>query len=266
MNAKRSRGTLVPPLNTILWKIDPVIMLCIIRALTQTRLTIKSTIMFTNGFFIPYAFTTVTADDIKDVIENKERLGVVERVDIVERVDDKSGKPFNMAYIHMKELNADANTMEVLHEIKTNGKKTIYYKNKNKGPYWSLVENTYKNKNTVTKTDVRDVFPTPPKLVRNDAQRLYTSPEMLSRESSIGECPGAPGRMLGLGFNRELPPPLDLSLCFNSCSDCIYECCCDYETDGLVHESYVKMLEAQVAQLRDRCDQLEENLFKCSAR
>ena len=211
--------------------------------------------MFTNGFFIPYSFTTVTADDIKGVIENKERLGVVERVDIIERVDDKSGKAFNMAYIHMKELNSDAHTMEVLHEIKTNGTKTIYYTNRNeKGAYWSLVENTYKNKN---KAPIVATPPPIPKLVRNDAQRLYTTPEPLSRESSIGECPGAPERLYG--FNHELPPPLDLSLCFNSCSDCIYECCC--ETDGLVHESYVKKLEAEIAQLLDRVDSLEEDLF-----
>ena len=201
--------------------------------------------MFTNGFFIPYSFTTVTADNIKDVIENKERLGLVDSVDIIERVDDKSGKPFNMAYIHMKELNNDAHTLEVLHEIKMNGKKTIYYenenknKNKKKGPYWSLVENTYKNKNTIAI----------PKLVRNDAQMIYTTPEPMSRASSIGECPDAPLRKL---FARQMPPPLDLNLCFNSCSDCIYECCCDYETDGLVHESYVKKLESEIARLRQR--------------
>jgi hypothetical protein len=208
--------------------------------------------MFTNGFFIPYSFTTVTADNIKDVIENKERLGVVDSVDIIERVDDKSGKPFNMAYIHMKELNNEAHTMEVLHEIKTNGKKTIYYKNKNKGPYWSLVENTYKHKNTTTKMDV---IPPIPKLVRNDAQRIYSTPEPMSRASSIGECPGAPERLSR--FAGQLPPPLDLSLCFRSCSDCIYECCCDYETDGLVHESYVKKLEAEIAMLRNRICELE---------
>ena len=228
--------------------------------LTKPTLTINLTIMFTNGFFIPYSFTTVTADDIKDVIENKERLGVVDRVDIVERVDDKSGKPFNMAYIHMKELNSDAYTMEVLHEIKTSGKRTIYYKNKNKGPYWSLVENTYKNKN---KAPITHSIPIP-KLIRNDAQMLYTTPEPLSRASSIGECPGAPERLSG--FTGQFPIPMDLNERFNSCSDCIYECCCDYETDGLVHESYAKKLEAEVAQLRERVDQLEENLFRCSAR
>ena len=227
----------------------------------KPTLIINISIMFTNGFFIPYSFTTVTADNIKDVIENKERLGVVDHVDIIERVDDKSGKPFNMAYIHMKELNNDAHTMEVLHEIKTNGKITIYYenknKNKNKGPYWSLVENTYKNKNAVAKMDA---IPPIPKLVRNDAQRIYTTPESMSRASSIGECPGAPERMLG--FNRELPPPLDLNLCFNSCSDCIYECCCDYETDGLVHESYVKKLEAEIERLRQRVSALEPEEWK----
>ena len=228
--------------------------------LTKPTLTINLTIMFTNGFFVPYCFTTVTADDIKDVIENKERLGVVDRVDIVERVDDKSGKPFNMAYIHMKELNSDAYTMEVLHEIKTSGKRTIYYKNKNKGPYWSLVENTYKNKN---KAPITHSIPIP-KLIRNDAQMLYTTPEPLSRASSIGECPDAPERLSG--FTGQFPIPMDLNERFNSCSDCIYECCCDYETDGLVHESYAKKLEAEVAQLRERVDQLEENLFRCSAR
>ena len=106
-----------------------------------------------------------------------------------------------------------------------------------------------------------------PNLVRNDAQSIYTTPEPMSRASSIGECPGAPERLSR--FARQLQIPMDLNDCFNSCGVCIYECCCDYatdglvhETDGLVHESYVKKLEAEIARLRQRVSELEPEEWK----
>lgn len=201
------------------------------------------------NLYIPYVFTTIGEQKIKDVIEKQECLGTVDKIDIVERVDDKTGKPFNMAYVHMKEWNHTHSAVETMNEIRKNGKKTVYYTQNKKGPYWSLVENTYKaktKKSTVT---------TPPKLVRNDAM----TPPKLIRTESIGECPGAPLREEEMyAYASQMP----------SCATNLFaemeegECC---ETDGLVHESYVTQLENEIAMLRNLVVQMQMQAYGMGA-
>ena len=205
------------------------------------------------NLFIPYVFTTIGQDKIKDVIENKECLGTVEKIDIVERIDDKTGKPFNMAYVHMKEWNHTHHSVETMNEIRKNGKKTVYYtQNNKKGPYWSLVENTYKAK---PKANVAVIVTTPPKLVRSEPQCLYTTPS-LTRESSIGECPGAPIRQEDFyAFAMQTPSAVNLTEKFDAAADV------EYETDGLVHESYVTQLESEVAMLRNLIVQMQMQAY-----
>lgn len=198
------------------------------------------------NLFIPYVFTTIGEQKIKDVIEKQECLGTVEKIDIVERVDDKTGKPFNMAYVHMKEWNQTHSAVDTMNEIRKNGKKTVYYTQNKKGPYWSLVENTYK-----TKPKSKATVTTPPKLVRNGPM---TPPELI-RADSIGECPGAPLREEEMyAYASQMP----------SCATNLFaemeegECC---ETDGLVHESYVTQLENEIAMLRNLVVQMQMQAF-----
>jgi hypothetical protein len=205
------------------------------------------------NLFIPYVFTTIGQEKIKDVIEKQECLGTVEKIDIVERVDDKTGKPFNMAYVHMKEWNHTHSTVETMNEIRKNGKKTVYYTQNKKGPYWSLVENTYKAKSTA-KSAANN--PTPPKLVRNEP---FTTPE-LNRTDSVGECPGAPLRQEDFyAYASQLPSCTATNL--TDMFDMAAEDDVEYETDGLVHESYVTQLENEVAMLRNLIVQMQVQAY-----
>lgn len=202
------------------------------------------------NLFIPYVFTTIGQEKIKEVIEKQECLGTVEKIDIVERIDDKTGKPFNMAYVHMAEWSHTHHSVETMNEIRKNGKKIVYYTQNKKGPYWSLVENTYKAKPKASAA----VVTTPPKLVRNDP---FTTPE-LSRADSIGECPGAPLREDDLyAYASQVPSvPANLADQFAAVAEDV-----EYETDGLVHESYVMQLENEVAMLRNLIVQMQMQAY-----
>jgi len=202
------------------------------------------------NLFIPYVFTTIGQEKIKEVIEKQECLGTVENIDIVERIDDKTGKPFNMAYVHMAEWSHTHHSVETMNEIRKNGKKIVYYTQNKKGPYWSLVENTYKAKPKASAA----VVTTPPKLVRNDP---FTTPE-LSRADSIGECPGAPLREDDLyAYASQVPSaPANLADQFAAVAEDV-----EYETDGLVHESYVMQLENEVAMLRNLIVQMQMQAY-----
>jgi hypothetical protein len=204
------------------------------------------------NLFIPYVFTTIGEEKIKDVIEKQECLGTVAKIDIVERVDDKTGKPFNMAYVHMADWSRNHNAFETLNEIRKNGKKVVYYTPNKKGPYWSLVENTYKEK-TKSNNKATPALTTPPKLVRNDA--AFMTPPELTRSESIGECPGAPLREEDLYEFASQMPPANL---FAEKEDV------EYETDGLVHESYVTHLENEVAMLRNLVVQMQMQAYGMS--
>lgn len=204
------------------------------------------------NLFIPYVFMTIGEQKIKDVIEKQECLGTVDKIDIVERVDDKTGKPFNMAYVHMKEWNHSHSAVETMNEIRKNGKKTVYYTQNKKGPYWSLVENTYKAKTNKSKSTV--TVTTPPKLVRNDAM---TPPELI-RTDSIGECPGAPLREEEMYAYASQMPSCATNL-FAEMEEG------EYETDGLVHESYVTQLENEIAMLRNLVVQMQMQAYGMGA-
>ncbi len=203
----------------------------------------------TMKLFIPYVFTTVGEEKIKYVIEKQECLGTVEKIDIVKRTDDKTGKPFNMAYVHMSEWNHTATAVDAMNTIRKEGKKIVYYTQNKKGPYWSLVEDTYKPKPKATKEVV-----SPPRLVRNEA---VTPPEFI-RADSIGECPGAPIKEEQEMYEFVTMPPMNLEERFDSEADVVYE------TDGLVHENYVTQLEKEIAMLRNLVIQMQMQAFGIS--
>ena len=204
------------------------------------------------NLFIPYVFTTIDQEKIKEVIEKQECLGTVEKIDIVERIDDKTGKPFNMAYVHMKEWNHTQHSAETMNEIRKNGKKIVYYTQNKKGPYWSLVENTYKAKSTAKPAAN---IATPPKLVHNDP---FTTPELIRGDSnSIGECPGAPLRQEDFYAYASHMPSSNLTERFESAAEDDVA----YETDGLVHESYVTQLENQIAMMRNLIVQMQMQAY-----
>lgn len=216
----------------------------------KTKTKTKTKMSSEMNLYIPYVFTTVSDEKIKHVIEKQECLGTVSKIDIVERVDDKTGKPFNMAYVHMAEWNRTTNAFDTMNEIRKNGKKIVYYTQNKKGPYWSLVENTYKAKPKTAN------ITTPPKLVRSDP---FTTPE-LSRSDSIGECPGAPLREEDMyAYASQMPSCATANLA--ETFECVANEDVEYETDGLVHESYVMQLENEVAMLRNLIVQMQINAY-----
>jgi len=189
------------------------------------------------NIFIPYIFTTIGEDKIKHVIENQELLGTVEKIDIIEKFDGKTGKPFNLAYVHMSTWNHTQNAVDTINEIKNNGKKIVYYTQNQKGPYWSLVESTYKNKKH---NMVSSEFPPPLKLVRH--KRI---------SQLIHEFDSCPCNSPVYDANI-MPTAINLTSIFDSAFDSEFENEFEpeLETDGLVHESYVVKLETEIETLR----------------
>jgi hypothetical protein len=193
------------------------------------------------NLFIPYVFTTIGEEKIKDVIEKQECLGTVKKIDIVERVDNKTGKPFNIAYVHMTEWNRTQHAVDALNQIRNEGKKVVYYTQNKKGPYWSLVEDTYKQETM------------PPQLVRSNAVSLMT-PE-LNHSDSIPDMM-SPVNLIEQ-FDTEFEAEFDAA--FESEIGTVIDA--EFETDGLVHESYVTHLENENMMLRNCIIQMQMQAY-----
>ena len=205
--------------------------------------------MSTTSMFIPRVFFEVPSEQIKDVIQGQEGLGVVEKIDLVERTD-AFGKLYNMAYIHMLSWNETERAQEFLRAINAGEKKVVYYDSENrrngKGPYWTLL----KNKLSLPPAPMPELEPlTPPKLVRNDARCCM--PE-LQRECSIGENydmlpqPAAPRKLQRC--NTELM----------RCNTELMRCNTDstptnlmnrFFNESLVDTEYVERLESEISML-----------------
>lgn len=156
------------------------------------------------SIFIPHVFFEVTIEQIKDVIEYQECIGVVDKIDLVERTD-AFDKLYNMAYIHMKSWNDTESAQNLLQAINNNEKTLVYYDSKNKrnnkGPYWTILKNKLngsKHKKTPS--------PVKPKLVRSCA---ITMP-YLYRDFSIYD---------GSLKNGRCNTPVNLMDDFNAVSD-----------------------------------------------
>jgi hypothetical protein len=191
------------------------------------------------SMFIPRAFFEVPSEQIKDVIQDQEGLGVVEKIDLVERTD-AFGKLYNMAYIHMRSWNDSARAQEFLKAINDGEKKVVYYDTENrrngKGPYWTLLKNKLSQQAPAPMPMPALELLTPPRLVRNDVPHI---PE-LHRECSIGESydmfPGAPTKLKRCNTEATYSKPLDLSKSFN-------------DADTLVDAEYAERLEREIATL-----------------
>jgi hypothetical protein len=186
--------------------------------------------------FIPRVFFEVPSEQIKDVIQDQEGLGVVEKIDLVERTD-AFGKLYNMAYVHMRSWNNTERAQEFLRDINSGEKKVVYYdsgsRRNGKGPYWTLLQNKL--------SPVQAPMPelellTPPRLVRNDAHHI----PHLHRECSIGDnydmFPGAPTKLMRCNTEATYSNPLNLSNSFN-------------EALTLIDADYAERLEQEIATL-----------------
>ena len=188
------------------------------------------------SMFIPRAFFEVPSEQIKDVIQDQEGLGVVEKIDLVERTD-AFGKLYNMAYIHMRSWNDSARAQEFLKAINDGEKKVVYYDTENrrngKGPYWTLLKNKLSQQAPAPAPMPELELLTPPRLVRNDAPNI----PMLHRECSIGEnydmFPGAPTKLKRCNTEATYSKPVNL---FN-------------DAVTLVDADYAERLEQEIATL-----------------
>jgi hypothetical protein len=200
--------------------------------------------MSTSSMFIPRVFFEVPSEQIKDVIQDQEGLGVVEKIDLVERTD-AFGKLYNMAYIHMRSWNKSVRAQEFLKAINDGEKKVVYYDSENrrngKGPYWTLLKNKLSQPQQAPMPEVP--FTTPPRLVRNDVHHI---PE-LHRECSIGEnfdmFPGAPTKLKRCNTEITYSTPVNLFNCADNLIDAEYAERLEREIvtlncviDGLMHE------------------------------
>ena len=188
------------------------------------------------SMFIPRVFFEVPSEQIKDVIQDQEGLGVVDKIDLVERTD-AFGKLYNMAYIHMRSWNSTERAQEFLRAINSGEKKVVYYDSENrsngKGPYWTFLQNKLSLPAPVQAPMPALEFITPPRLVRNDVPHI---PE-LHRECSIGDnydmFPGAPTKLKRCNTEATYSKPVNL---FN-------------EAVTLVDADYAERLEREIATL-----------------
>ena len=203
------------------------------------------------SLFIPYVFTGITEDDIKDVIERPDMLGKVDHIDLIKN-KNKNGKSHNMAYVHMKSWydTPNANTYHTM--IERGDKCKIYYStNTQKTPYWTILKNTYKNKDYI---DIISCFIPcePPKLIRNNP--IHNINRDMSTTTSIYDDDDDDDIQLHIHIthdtgNRERELSSVKRQLFG---DEIFE------TQGLVHESYVTKLESEIARLNNIINELQQ--------
>lgn len=99
--------------------------------------------MNTLSLFIPFLNMNVTVDDIIQVIGYQHGLGFVGKIDMVTRTDKTTGTQFNMAYIHMIEWSANAQSF-MADVVNSNQQPCKLYINDHE--YWTVLENKYEDK------------------------------------------------------------------------------------------------------------------------
>ena len=90
------------------------------------------------SLFIPHVFPNF---DKKYVTKAFSEIGDVERVDFVAK-QDRSGKPYNAAYIHFNELYMNHFAAKIYVDIEDNGSTKFYHDNSEY--YWIVLQNTAK--------------------------------------------------------------------------------------------------------------------------
>jgi hypothetical protein len=151
------------------------------------------------SLFIPFAQASHTADFIKNVIENKARLGKVEQIDVVTKMNSTRNK-YNIAYVYFDRWNDDEPTKKFLTDLKSsNNNKPIIRFEKDFGnsmcpTYWNVFENILveQRKKTFIPLKSQDEFPvlgTPTRKVRFENVPLQSlHPPPAPRKASVNSC------------------------------------------------------------------------------
>jgi hypothetical protein len=194
------------------------------------------------SLFIPFALERHNAEFIKNVIENKARLGKVAQVDVVTKMNSTRNK-YNIAYVYFERWNDDEPTKRFLTELKSSVKPVIRYE-KDSGDsmnptYWKVVENILvdKRKTKTLPINSHDEFPvlgTPPRKVS-----FANAPPPAPRKSHVTSCV--------INLNKEQLNAIDEELS-----------CLDRESMNLVDDGYVSKLEEENQRLHEENKRLRE--------
>ena len=240
------------------------------------------------SLFIHSALANTTDEFVRTTIENKLKLGEVEKVDLVDR-KDKNDRAYKMVYVHMKSWNLTPEVENLQNEIEMKGKTTVYL---NKKSYWVLSKNTYTapatnpklvRQDAVRPMDVDDTPTMPPRLERTITS-IATPPRL---ERCMTTVSGAPARPRLQRENVEprpcwntpmqspfCPPPPQLMRCERPC---LYrDESSDYEdfspsrnltqAFNLVDDEYVSQLEQENAWLHSVVAGLENEIANTSSK
>lgn len=183
------------------------------------------------SLFIPFALVNHTAEFIKNVVENKARLGKVAQVDVVTKMNSTRNK-YNIAYVYFDRWNDDEPTKKFLADLKSTKKPIIRFErdsgNSMCPTYWNAVENILVNK--------RRMMPIPLKS-RDEFPVLGTPPRNVRFEN--------------------VPPPAPRKAIVNSCARNLNnEYAEDVDTMNLVDTGYVVRLEEENRRLREENDRI----------
>ena len=195
------------------------------------------------SLFIPFALERHNAEFIKNVIENKARLGKVAQVDVVTKMNSTRNK-YNLAYVYFERWNDDEPTKKFLAELKSSKKPIIRFEKDSGNPksmcptYWNVVENILVDKRRTKHLplDSQDEFPvlgTPPRKVRFE----NVNPPAAPRKASVTSC--------ATNLEKELTS-ID--------EENIKEC----ESMNLVDDGYVSKLEEENQRLRQENQRLRQ--------
>ena len=223
--------------------------------------------MTTTNLYISYVYSGITAEKIIDVIQNYELLGTVDRVDLVPAKNQSAGKAHNMAFVHMRSWFDNQHAQKTLKSIRNGEKHKIYYESFTKTttgpePFWTVIQNTKAKQKAQPYPMVRSAEPDSPSMPPLEA--IQTPPPPLLADDIV-----TPPRNL-------LPPPMQPPRLVRqsavylpnhmyrnvSSSSTVYDddgasvrnlnSEFETETESLVHESYVKKIEAENAKLYAR--------------
>jgi hypothetical protein len=194
------------------------------------------------SLFIPFALERHNAEFIKNVIENKARLGKVAQVDVVSKMNSTRNK-YNIAYVYFERWNDDEPTKKFLVELKSSKKPIIRFEKDSGNPksmcptYWNVVENILVDKRRTKHLPLesQDEFPvlgTPPRKVR-----FTNEPPPAPMKASVTSCV--------INLNKEQLNAIDEELS-----------CMDIESMNLVDEGYVSKLEEENQRLREENDRI----------
>ena len=192
------------------------------------------------SLFIPFASVNQTAEFIKNVIENKARLGKVAQVDVVTKMNSTRNK-YNIAYVYFDRWNDDEPTKKFLADMKSTKKPIIRFEKDSGDPksmcptYWNVVENILVDKRRTKPLPINshDEFPvlgTPPRKVK-----FADAPPHAPRKAIVSSC--------ATNLDKELTSIDEENIK-------------EYESMNLVDSGYVLRLEEENKRLHQENDRI----------